>query len=87
MRNVLLWPDRAKHFSLDFISWCKDNIYDSLAPVGELTDFAVAISEDMNCRKRVENFNDLSSIDKYRFYYKHDKEFAKWTKRQRPNWY
>ena len=81
------WPDRAKHFSLDFISWCRDNIYDSLAPVGELTDFAVAISEDMNCRKRVENFNDLSSIDKYRFYYKHDKEFAEWTKRTRPNWY
>ena len=81
------WPDRARHFSLDFILWCKDNIYDSLAPVGELTDFAVAISEGMNCRKRVENFNDLSSIDKYRFYYKHDKEFAECTKRPRPNWY
>ena len=81
------WPDRARHFSLDFISWCYENIKDSISPIGGLTDFAVAISEDMNCRKKIENFNDLSSIDQYRFYYKHDKAFAAWTKREKPSWY
>ena len=80
------WPDRARHFSLNFIAWCYENIKDSIAPNGEITDFAVAISEDMNCRK-IEGFDDLSSIDQYRFYYKHDKAFADWTKRPRPSWY
>ena len=58
-----------------------------LLPDIGLTPFAIAISEDMNCRKKIENFNDLSSIDQYRFYYKHDKAFAAWTKREKPSWY
>ena len=24
------WPDRAEHFSLAFIKWCKDNLQDSI---------------------------------------------------------
>ena len=80
------WPDRAEHFSLAFIKWCKDNLQDSIAPQGSLTDFAIAISDDMSCRQ-VDGFDSLSAVEKYRLYYKHDKPFVMWTKRQVPAWF
>ena len=80
------WSDRPRHFSLNFIAWCYENIKDSIAKVGERTDFAIAISDTMNCRK-IEGFDNLSSVDKYRLYYKHDKPFVKWTKRSQPAWF
>ena len=80
------WSNRPNHFSLGFIKWCYENVKDSIAPVGKATDFAIAISEDMNCRK-VDGFDNLSSVEKYREYYKHDKPFVAWTKRQRPSWF
>lgn len=80
------WKDKPEHFSIRFIKWCKDNIHDSFAEKNGLTDFAIAISDNMNCRK-LEGFDKLSSVDKYRQYYKHDKPFVKWTKREKPNWF
>jgi len=80
------WSDRPEHFSLKFIEWCSIHIKDSLTKDAEMTDFAIAISEDKNCRK-ISDFNGLSSVEKYRFYYKLDKPFAKWTKRDQPDWF
>ena len=80
------WEGRPNHFSLYFIAWCSENIDDSIAPNGNRTDFAIAISENMTCRQ-VEGFDNLSSVEKYREYYKHDKPFVKWTKRQKPSWF
>ena len=80
------WRDKPEHFSIRFIQWCKDNLHDSLALKGGLKDFAIAISDTMNCRK-VDGFDDLSSIEKYRFYYRMDKPFVKWTKRKKPSWF
>tara|TARA_B110000196_G_C20450995_1_gene344955 strand:+ start:233 stop:406 length:174 start_codon:yes stop_codon:yes gene_type:complete len=57
-----------------------------MAKIGERTDFAIAISDTMNCRK-IEGFDNLSSVEKYRLYYKHDKPFVKWTKRRQPVWF
>jgi hypothetical protein len=51
-----------------------------------LTDYALAISDDCDCRK-VEGFDNLTTIDKYREYIRHDKDFATWTLRWRPTWY
>jgi len=51
-----------------------------------LTPFAVAISDHMNCRQ-LDNFDDMSVVDKYRAYYMHDKNhFASW-KTERPSWF
>ena len=80
------WSDRPEHFSLKFIKWCIINIKDSLTKDAEMTEFAIAISDDKNCRK-ISDFNGLSSVEKYRFYYKLDKPFAKWTKRDQPDWF
>jgi hypothetical protein len=79
------WSDRSSHFTIPFIKWCKNNINDSICTDQKLTDFAIAIAQDMKCRK-VKGFENLDSISKYRLYYKHDKLFAKWTKRQKPDW-
>jgi hypothetical protein len=61
---------------------------DYLIPEGELTPFAIAISQDSKCRQ-LPNFNILSAVEKYRAYYKFDKvSFAKWQKgRQQPEWF
>jgi hypothetical protein len=54
-------------------------------PDGNLTPFAIAISQDKNCRK-VNDFDSLSAVEKYRLYYKMDKPFATW-KQNKPEWY
>jgi hypothetical protein len=51
---------------------------------GEREDFAIAIAEDKECRKMA-NFNIISTVNKYRLYYKYDKKFATW-RRNRPKW-
>ena len=62
-----------------------ESLIDYLPDIG-LTDFAIAISEDMNCRK-VYGFDDMDAVDKYRLYYIHDKwHFASW-KTQVPEWW
>ena len=51
-----------------------------------LTQFAVAISPNMNCRK-LDGFDNMSVADKYRNYYIEDKWwFAEW-KTQEPEWW
>ena len=80
------WSDKPEHFSIKFIAWCFMAINDSIAPKGDLTDFAIAISDDKNCRN-VDGFDGFSTVDKYRSYYKHDKPFVKWTKRRQPVWF
>jgi hypothetical protein len=71
------WPGR-EHFTKTFIEWCRGNTSASIIPEGDLTPFAVAISESMNCRK-VKGFESLSTIEKYKLYYKLDKPFAVWS--------
>ena len=62
-----------------------EQVIDTLPDIG-LTAFAVAISEDSLCRK-VENFDELSTVEKYRTYYVKDKiYFAKW-KSEIPRWF
>jgi hypothetical protein len=64
-------------------SWIE--VLDRLPDKG-LTPFAIAIAEHMECRK-VEGFDDLSTVDKYRQYYIHDKsKIASW-KQNKPHWY
>jgi hypothetical protein len=74
------------HYSISFVRWACDNFDKSLVPDGDLTEFAVAIAQDKNCRK-VSNFDSMSVIDKYRQYYIHDKPFAEWTNRDVPDWF
>jgi len=55
-------------------------------PDGKQEDFAIAISEDSECRN-VENFGDLHPVTQYRLYYKIDKaHLANW-KANKPHWY
>lgn len=72
------------HFSTPFIQWALDNINKSLVPNGERSEFAVAIAEDMSCRN-IDGFDTLSSVEKYKLYYKYDKSFATW-KQNKPSW-
>jgi len=80
------WPDSKEHFTKTFIKWCGKNIHNTIMSKTGLTSYAVAISDDCDCRK-VEGFDDLTTIDKYREYIRHDKDFATWTLRWRPTWY
>ena len=80
------WPESNEHFTKTFIKWCGKNVHNTIMSKTGLTNYAVAISDDCDCKK-VEGFNDLSTIDKYREYIRHDKDFATWTLRWRPTWY
>lgn len=85
--RMFRWPQSNEHFTKTFIMWCKENIHNIITLQTELTPYAVAINTDCNCRKVICNFNDLSTIHKYRSYIIHDKEFATWTNRSAPSWY
>jgi len=74
------------HHSITFIRWCADNFDKSVVPDGMLTEFAVAISADKNCRK-VDGFEYMNVVNKYRQYYIHDKPFAEWSNRNTPDWF
>ena len=80
------WPESNEHFTKTFIEWCGKNIHNTIMSKTGLTSYAVAISDDCDCR-RVKDFDNLSTIDKYREYIRHDKDFATWTLRWRPTWY
>jgi hypothetical protein len=75
------------HFSYEFIKWAYDNRFLAMPELMryEQTEFAVAIADDKNCKKVVDNFDELDRIAQYRLYYKYDKPFATW-KRNRPHW-
>lgn len=80
------FPECKPHHTSTFIYWCNENIRRMNVPNGDLTPFAVAINSNMTCRRSVDNFDDLPVVDQYRLYIKHDKDFATWTKRPRPEW-
>ena len=66
----------------------EDNLYKgaNLLPDTELTEFAIAISDTMQCRKQ-EDFDNATTVEKYRMYYLYDKwEFATWKQNQ-PEWW
>ena len=50
------------------------------------TPFAVAISDNCECRKNPE-FHKLSTLEKYKEYIRKDKPFATWTRTKNPAWY
>lgn len=79
-------PDARPHFTEEFITWCDCNIPDNLdSDKDELTPFAIAISDDSKCMHH-NNFYTASTVRKYQMYYKYDKkEFAKWTRRDKPS--
>ena len=74
------------HFSHTFNKWALDNIKDAIVPVGELKEFATAIGPSNSCTK-IPEFSTMSVVDKYRSYYKMDKSFVTWTRRQVPSWF
>lgn len=87
MAEEKFFRTNKEHFSKQFIEWSLHNIHKSPVPEGPLTEFAVAISQDQRCRTQAD-FENLSVVNKYREYYNYDKSrFAKWTKREAPNWY
>ena len=80
------WPASIEHFTKDFIVWCSNNIHNTTITETGLTPFAIAISDDCICRK-IKNFNNFSTVDRYRSYIVNDKPFARWTHRQEPAWF
>jgi len=85
--RMFRWPDSNEHFTKSFIQWCKDNVHNTIMTSTGLTEYAVAISDDCDCRKVNKNFNDLPVVEQYRQYIIHDKPFANWTVRNKPSWY
>lgn len=73
------------HKSQAVLEWCEDNIHKLSFDSYDLTSFAIAISEDSECRK-LTNFESLTAIDKYRAYYLFDKKHLHQWKRNRPDW-
>jgi hypothetical protein len=81
------WPTSTEHFTKTFIHWCKNNIHKTEHCKGTaLTPFAIAINAESKC-KQIKDFEQLSTVDKYKEYIRLDKKFATWTERSKPNWY
>lgn len=74
-----------RHASQDVIEWCDKNSHHLSFDQFEQTNFAIAISQDSECRKE-KGFDALNSVDKYRLYYKLDKKHLHQWKRNKPNW-
>ena len=55
-------------------------------PDTQLTPFAIAIAPNMLCRQ-IEDFDNLSTVEKYRLYYLHDKKHIANWKTKRPEWW
>lgn len=56
-----------------------------LIPDVPRTPFAIAISDKSKCRS-IPNFQRLTVMDKYRYYYTYDKPFLQYTNREVPHW-
>jgi hypothetical protein len=85
--NEKLYRTGKGHKSIEVINWAIENSNKLKFEEDKLTTFAIAISEDMNCRKDPE-FDLTDPVKCYRLYYKHDKRhLGKWTKREIPEWY
>lgn len=73
------------HKSFAAIQWCYNNMDQLEFPRNELTPFAIAISDDSKCRKDPA-FNSLTTVGKYRLYYKQDKAHLHAWKQNKPSW-
>lgn len=73
------------HASLQVLQWCNNYAHELHFEKFEMTDFAIAISDDCECRK-IKDFNSLSSIDKYKAYYQLDKKHLHQWKMNKPDW-
>ena len=82
----LRWPGSNPHHTKAFIEWCGKNVHNTIIDKTSRTPFAIAISENCECRKNP-SFNNLSTVEQYKEYIRKDKPFATWTNRLRPNWY
>jgi hypothetical protein len=74
------------HKSIDVIQWAIDNYHKLSFPFTAMTKFAIAINENQLCRLD-KSFNESDPVLCYRLYYMYDKKFAKWTKRNVPEWF
>lgn len=75
------------HKSEQVLNWVVENYHKLLFPKKELTKFAVAISEDSECRKNP-NFDVDNPVEAYRLYYIHDKAYmATWKYSKTPDWF
>ena len=45
------WPGSKLHHTLSFIEWCSKNIHNTTITKTSRTPFAIAISENCECRK------------------------------------
>ncbi len=72
--------------ALCFIDWSYNNIHNTNINKRGRTPFAIAIGENCECRKN-KDFDNLSTIEKYREYIRKDKPFATWTRTKKPFWY
>lgn len=80
------WPGSQPHYTQAFIEWCGKNVHNTNITKMRRTPFTVAISDNCECRKNP-NFNNMSTVEKYREYIRKDKPFATWTNRSKPYWY
>jgi hypothetical protein len=80
------WPESNRHFTKEFIIWCKQNKDKTTHTSNKQTPFVVAISKDSKCRQ-IKDFDKMSVIEQYQNYIIHHKLFATWTKRNKPAWY
>lgn len=79
------FPGAVPHFTELFIDWCGRNIEESVIPRGLLTPFKGVFTKGSTCLE-IEGFNKKHVCEQYRLYIKHDKPFATWTGRDRPEW-
>jgi hypothetical protein len=82
------YPTSPRHFGESFVKWASKNIFDTHINHGDKTQFAIAINDESLCRQHVPNFNSLTRIDQYRYFYIYDKSFAAWKVADSiPMWY
>jgi len=74
------------HKSKSILDWCEDNAHLLGFDSTDLTTFAIAIADNMECRKHPD-FKSLSATDKYRAYYFFDKQHIASWKRNKPRWF
>ena len=75
------------HKSEEVLNWVVANAHKLSFDQNKLTKFAIAISEDSECRKNPK-FSVDNPVEAYRLYYIHDKAYmATWKYSQIPEWF
>jgi hypothetical protein len=73
------------HKSKVVLDWCEDHAHLLGFDLRDLTKFAIAIADDMLCRKHPD-FTEDDPVAAYRLYIKLDKQHIHTWKRNKPNW-